>query len=216
LRKLLHVSSPALPVLSDGRLAHGWGGRAAGGHSLTVRFDWPGTWALLRAGRIVVRVRGRVAPDGGAALREDRFASTLRQIFGPLPSTAVARLWKLACSAARQARGTNVLISAGAAREASRLASQCLPVRPFALTPAVMGRITGIDGTVVMDVDGVCHAVGAILDGPVSARGDRGRGGRYNSALMYVDHAPFPSLIQVVSADGMVDLVFRKPGGGHR
>src|SRR5215468_8892066 len=172
LRKLLHVSSPALPVLSDGRLAHGWGGRAACGHSLTVRFDWPGTWALLRAGRIVVRVRGRVAPDGGAALREDRFASILRQIFGPLPSTAVARLWKLACSAARQARGTNVLISAGAASEASRLASQCLPVRPFALTPAVMGRITGIDGTVVMDVDGVCHAVGAILDGPVSARGD--------------------------------------------
>src|SRR5215510_2148892 len=89
LRKLLHISSPTLPVLSDGRLAHGWGRRAAGGHSLTVRFDWPGTWALLRAGRIVVRVRGRAAPDGSASLREDRFASTLRQIFGPLPSTAV-------------------------------------------------------------------------------------------------------------------------------
>lgn len=212
-RKVLHVSSPTLPVLSDGRFAYGLGGCAATGNVLTVRFEWQGNWVLLQEGRILVRVTSFGEPDREPGLGEDRFTAAVHQVFGSLPSTASARLWELVGSATRQVRGTNVLISAGAPIEAARLNSQCLKVRPFALTPAVMEQITGIDGTVVMDVDGVCHAVGAILDGPVSVRGDRARGGRYNSALMYVDHAPFPSVIVVVSLDGMVDLVFREPGG---
>jgi DisA checkpoint controller-like protein len=80
-------------------------------------------------------------------------------------------------------------------------------VRPVELTPSLMERLTAIDGTVIIDTHGVCYAIGAILDGTVTVRGDRTRGGRYNSALMYVDSSPFPSLIVVISQDGMVDLV---------
>jgi hypothetical protein len=53
----------------------------------------------------------------------------------------------------------------------------------------------------------VCHAIGTILDGPATDRGDRTRGGRFNSALMYVDSSPYPSLIVVISQNGTVDLV---------
>jgi hypothetical protein len=113
-------------------------------------------------------------------------------------------------AAADRAISAGERIAADAAAEAARLNSQCTKVKPFALTPAVMEQITSLDGSVVIDPDGVCHAMGAILDGSVSARGNRVRGGRYNSALMYVDSCPFPSLIVVVSQDGMINLVYRE------
>jgi DNA integrity scanning protein DisA with diadenylate cyclase activity len=128
-------------------------------------------------------------------------------MFGDFCEERYHRLWGLISMAARQLRGTNVLISTQAAAEAERLGSQCTRIRPTLLTPMLMERVTSIDGTVIIDTDGVCHAIGAILDGPAARRGDRTRGGRYNSAVMYLDSTPFRSIIVVVSQNGMVDLV---------
>jgi hypothetical protein len=77
----------------------------------------------------------------------------------------------------------------------------------------LLERCTSIDGTVIIDTKGICYAIGAILDGDVSNHGDRTRGGRYNSALMYVDTVAVPSVIVVVSRDGTVDIV---SSGGNR
>jgi hypothetical protein len=48
-----------------------------------------------------------------------------------------------------------------------------------------MPALTDIDGAVRLDVQGICHAIGVILDGRVSEQGtlvgNRGRGARYNS-----------------------------------
>ena len=129
------------------------------------------------------------------------------RVFGPMPSIQSEHLWDLVEAAKRQVRGTNVLITTEAAAEADRLGSQCIRLIPVPLTPPLMERLTSIDGTVIMDTRGICHGIGAILDGAVSPRGDRTRGGRYNSALMYIDSSVFPSVIIVVSQNGTVDLV---------
>jgi DNA integrity scanning protein DisA with diadenylate cyclase activity len=68
-------------------------------------------------------------------------------------------------------------------------------------------RVTSIDGAVLLDAEGRCHAVGAILDGRATADGRPARGARYNSALRYVRDAGCPTLAVVVSEDGRVDVL---------
>jgi DisA bacterial checkpoint controller nucleotide-binding len=209
-RKMLNISSPSLPVLSDGLVIFGFGNVPTRQGALMIRFDWPGVWELLRDGQVILRAGSSAKNDQLKVLPRDQFQSALEQAFGHLLPSAAERLWELIAAATRQRRGTNVLISADATREATRLSSQCTRVVPFELTFAEMERATAIDGTVVMDPNGICHAIGAILDGGVSCRGNPARGGRFNSALMYLDSCPSPALIVVVSQDGMVDLVTKQ------
>jgi hypothetical protein len=77
--------------------------------------------------------------------------------------------------------------------------------------------LTDIDGAILLDEQGTCHAIGVILDGRVSEQGtlvgNRGRGARYNTALRYADDERCPrSLILVRSDDGMLDFI----AGGDR
>lgn len=46
--------------------------------------------------------------------------------------------------------------------------------------------ITSMDGALMADLQGNCHAVGAILDGETMVAGHPGRGARYNSLVNYV------------------------------
>jgi hypothetical protein len=212
LRKMLHITMPTLAGLCDGKVLYGFGNLSTAQAILPVlKFQWPGIWQLTKDGAIVAQTKLQQDRPKGGDLRDDRFCAAVQQVFGPLSTTTTKHLRNLIMSATQQSWGTNVLISANAAAEAARLNSQCTKVNPFELTPAVMEQITALDGSVLIDPDGVCHAIGAILDGGVSERGDRARGGRYNSAVMYVECCSSPSLIVVVSQDKTVDLVFRQP-----
>jgi hypothetical protein len=71
-------------------------------------------------------------------------------------------------------------------------------------------HLTGIDGAVLLDTDGYCHAIGAILDGQATPEGDPARGARFNSAVRYLrslTDRQIPALAVVVSEDGGVDLI---------
>jgi hypothetical protein len=210
-RKMLHMSSRELCVLCDGRAVYGFAAAGSGdSDTLMIQFRDQGLWELRERGLVIVQIDARDNKVASSSLTEDRFKAEVAEIFGTLEAADLDKLWSLITAAKRQARGTNVLISANAADEAERLESQNTKLRPVELTPLLMERFTSIDGTVIIDTRGICHAIGAILDGPVSARGDRTRGGRYNSALMYIDNSPFLSCIVVISQDGMVDLVCKR------
>lgn len=49
-----------------------------------------------------------------------------------------------------------------------------------------MKGIAGIDGALIADFNGYCHAAGAILDGEMMGAGRSNRGARYNSIENYV------------------------------
>lgn len=216
-RKMLQVSDPHLCLLSDGREVHGFTTVAAD-HPDTriVQFHPHGMWELKHAGSVIVQIDTGESAAASGRLDREYFTATARGVFGGSSTAEYDTLWSLISMAARQTRGTNLLISAYAAAEADRLATQCTRIKPLMLTPALIERITSIDGTVILDPTGVCYAMGAILDGPATERGDRTRGGRYNSAVMYVDNSSFPSLIVVVSQDGAIDLVYRHGFGAYR
>lgn len=62
-----------------------------------------------------------------------------------------------------------------------------------------------IDGAVLACPNGVCHAIGVILDGQADPGCTPARGSRYNSALRYV--VGKPRLAVVVSEDRTVDVI---------
>ncbi|MCI8765420.1 MAG: hypothetical protein HFG58_12825 [Lachnospiraceae bacterium] len=61
-------------------------------------------------------------------------------------------------------------------------------VKPFPIANAAdaLKGITAMDGALMADLEGKCHAVGAILDGEMMVTGHPGRGARYNSLVNYV------------------------------
>lgn len=68
--------------------------------------------------------------------------------------------------------------------------------------------ITGIDGAVVMSLEGECLAIGVIVDGVAKQRGDIGRGARYNSIKNYVEQKDKGKYVGIIfSEDGMVNVV---------
>lgn len=78
-----------------------------------------------------------------------------------------------------------------------------------------LGRLTGIDGTVFVDDQGLCHSCGMILDGITKTPGKQGRGSRFNSTKTYVEYIfsryrQTPVIGVVKSEDGMLDILVGK------
>jgi alkaline phosphatase len=60
-----------------------------------------------------------------------------------------------------------------------------------------------------LDRDSVCHAIGIILDGLATDKGDSSRGARYNSAVRYYEYfgKNHPTVLVIISEDGMINLI---------
>jgi hypothetical protein len=67
--------------------------------------------------------------------------------------------------------------------------------------------LTAIDGAILLEPDGTAVAIGVILDGTAAEAGDPSRGARFNSALRYLSSTSHPTLIILVSEDGMINLL---------
>ena len=115
-------------------------------------------------------------------LQPERFDDICSRIFGEYDRKP---LWNLAEAAQHAEHGTMLVISAQADLEATRLGRQATPIEPT-LADRFIKQVTGIDGAVLVDPFGRCHAIGVILDGTAATEGDRSRGARYNSAVKYL------------------------------
>lgn len=215
LRKLLEISSRGRrSVLANGRVAYGLG---------TIRDDYkpeaeavfeivvagPGTWDLRHAGVPLMTVTYGTPHLPVERLSRAVFDDTARRVFAPAGGCDPERLWDLAMAAAEAEHGTMLVVSANAAAEAERLESQSLVVERLDADPDLVAQVSKIDGAILLDPRGGLEAVGVILDGVAGARGDRARGARFNSAVRYLDSVQAPTMIVLVSEDGMLNLMPR-------
>lgn len=113
-------------------------------------------------------------------------------------------LLPLVHTAAAARHGTTLVISAAAEDEAVRLSGQATLIAQSELSPEMLAHFSRIDGAVLIDPNGICFAIGVILDGQAEAEGDPARGARFNSAVRYQRSAPAPTVVVVVSEDGDV------------
>ncbi len=166
-------------------------------------------WDVMHNGNILFEMRYGLPQFTREVINKERFFADALRIFPEINKEQLEGLFELAIAAASQGRGCMLVITSDAAEETERLKSQCFKVKPSRLTAELLSKLNLIDGAVLVDVNANIFAYGVILDGVISTKGDAGRGSRYNSAVTYQQHRDFdkPTLIVVVSDDGMVDVI---------
>ncbi|MBX3191060.1 MAG: DNA integrity scanning protein DisA nucleotide-binding domain protein [Labilithrix sp.] len=214
-RKVLELSSGSSRLLTDSFRIHGLGGVSpdydtAREDLFVIELAGHQRWELVHAGSTLMRVVFGIPTLPEEPLDVAEFRDALRAEFGDQPESAVAAIWAVVRRALGQKTGALVVVAENAEAEGMRLSNQGAPIVPTAVGDDTVDRVTAIDGAVLLDTKGLCHAVGVILDGRARAQvGSPARGARYNSAARYVDAAEKPALAVVVSEDGTVDVVRR-------
>jgi hypothetical protein len=211
-RKLLEIADHQLGLLVDGTSVFGLGaiseqydGATEDLFRLTVVEQ--GVWTLSHHGQPLLRVANGRPQLPRPRMPRELFEHAMHQVFSGVDDGDVEAIWRLAQTAVGEGRGTMLVVTTAAQQEAHRLAPQAIAIDPQPIGSRMLRSLTRIDGGVLLTPDGVCHAVGVILDGIATGVGDPGRGARYNSAVRYLAATPAPCLALIISDDGMIDIL---------
>lgn len=128
-----------------------------------------------------------------------------RELKNKFPNADTQKLTEIVQKAIQQKHGTTIVIAENAVDEAKRLAFSSFKITPFDCMKMIK-HITSIDGAVLIDTKGNCHAIGVILDGKISETEDISNGARHNSARRY-KNINNHSVIVIVSEDGYVTVL---------
>ena len=211
-RKLLEVAEGNIRLLSDASCVYGFGSLKPGydfsqGDIFSVNFTKHYTWEFLHAGQVMMRVTYGLPSLPKGQLDEQKFRRDLGLTFPEIPEENVQKLWLIVHEVTKLRHGTMLVISGGAPEESARLAKQGFKLTPVPVAPSFLRQLTQIDGALLLDLEGKCHAIGVILDGMASERGDAARGARYNSAIRYVESSVHACLAVVLSEDGLINVI---------
>lgn len=207
-RKLLETTDRDSALLVHTGGVYGMGSVVPGNDqdAFEVELVAHATWELRRQEEALLRVTYGKPAVPRPVLDVHLIVDSLERVLGS--DADVRALLELARGASLARTGSTLVISKGAPTEADRLAGQATPIDPIPLTPELLERYMKVDGAVLVDSRGVCHAFGVILDGPTGRGGDPARGSRYNSAVRYQaadDRAP--TVVFVTSEDGDISIV---------
>lgn len=216
-RKALEVTNDVLSLVCDGTHLRGLGvvrgGSSSGvsdGHGESIfALDvlGRGEWQVAHDATPLLRVANTQPVFPQLPLSVDAFHRAVTHTFPGVSHREARVLWDLTETASRTEGGTILVFHPRAEEEARRLAAQAQLVEAEVLGPRAVEAITAIDGAVLLDPFGRCHAIGVILDGVASDAGEPGRGARFNSAIRYHEGHGAQALVVVISEDGMIDLV---------
>jgi hypothetical protein len=165
------------------------------------------TWELSRQGRLLLRSEMGRLSAGRRQMRDREITAFARRVLG-LDAAGASRILHLIKGAAATGQGGMLVFSEAAEQEAERLREDGIRVKPFMLEAEDLPAFSVMDGAILMDLEGCCHALGVILDGLACPGADSSRGARYNSALRYhAKNAGKKLLLAVLSDDGMFNLI---------
>jgi len=138
-----------------------------------------------------------------------KFENAISKIFS---SKQADPLKRIVDQASKQTHGTMIVFSKNAEDEVHRLHKCCIPVKKIDLSDnaneKIIRFITSIDGAVLCDGQGICYAIGVILDGETSGEfEDISRGARYNSAHRYHTTRKEDCVIVIISEDKDITVV---------
>ena len=210
-RKLLSMTSDGVHLLCDGESVFATGRILASYDpkeetAFEVRFSGAGVWELRHGGLPLMWVRNGVPQLPRALLALSDFTEKYGRVLSGTPAQAEA-IWPAVEAVLNEHHGALLVISADAETEAKRLAGQSTLVEPIPVSCELLRAASRIDGATLLDPKGRVRAIGVILDGEATAKGDTSRGSRYNSAVRYLERKHAKALAVVVSEDGTVDLL---------
>lgn len=211
-RKLLQLPIANEALLCDSSDIYGIGelGKGYDPNSedlFCVEFTGHGKWQLMHAGVVLMRVEYGVPSLPSDRIQAERFSETFLRLFPNAPAASVKLMREIALAATRLNHGTIIVIAPDAKGEAERFGIQSTRLEPTNIDEELLDRGSRIDGAILVSPEGICYAIGVILDGEASGKGSAERGARYNSAIRYVYSRSTSCLALVVSDDGMIDTV---------
>ncbi|WBB46461.1 hypothetical protein O3597_14720 [Verrucosispora sp. WMMA2044] len=185
-----------------------------------IDFVGRGSWQLRQGDRVILEVKDGIARLPIAADLD--VSGIVDRVSWLLPGADIDALLRLARAARHNRHGAMLIIAANAAEEALRLAPQAWAVHPASIDDETMTQLTEMDGAVLVDPEGRCHAIGVILDGVASGMGDPARGSRYNNPIRYLGTQRATSegissaVVVVYSTDGSIDILPSYPSRVER
>lgn len=226
-RKVLQLATPNAVLVADSQYVYGLG-RLRTAHNpsdqsvFTVDFLDHYHWELRCGELALLRSRYGVPTLPNEIIEKDAFESNLIRLFPASTEVDREHIWNLFNAAAFQGVGSMIVVAEDAFSEAQRLSQQGTSIEAVKLSVELLRQASSIDGTILLDPQGNCHAIGVILDGAVNEECTPSRGSRFNSAVRYVRSGATRRLAIVVSDDRTVDIfpvlrpcIARKELAGH-
>jgi hypothetical protein len=210
-RKVLQLAGPDAALIADHERVYGLG-RVLPSHNpddqdvFTVDFLDHYTWELGCGDHVLLRSHYGEPTLPSEVVEEDALTSTLARLFPASTEMERAHVWALFNAAARHKTGSMIVVAKDAESEAVRLANQGTSIEPVQMSVDLLRQASAIDGSILLDPHGHCHAIGVILDGVADENCTPSRGSRFNSAVRYVSTARARRLAIVVSDDRTVDV----------
>ena len=212
-RKALQMASSQTSLIADCEKIFGLGKVAVGVDPRTsqnvfeIEFLDHHFWRLSCGGEVMLVSKYGVPSLPQEKFPKDRVLDTYQRLFPESEEEDLDRFAELFVTAINQRYGSMLIVARDAASEAERLREQGTKIEPMKLTPDLYRQVSGIDGTIIIDPHGFCHAIGVILDGAATSECTPSRGARYNSGIRYVGSSDIPRLAVVVSDDRTVDVI---------
>lgn len=211
-RKMLQMATNGVPLVADGNQIYGLGNvsddhQASSEDIFEIDVLEQYVWQIRCGDDVLLRSTYGEPKCPQKPVERELFLDNFSRLFHLATEEDAERIWKLFEVAETQEHGSMIVVAEDAAEEAARLAHQGTPVRPTLMTKDLLQQVSNIDGTIILDPSGNCHAIGVILDGPANEKCTPSRGARFNSGIRYVEASETPRLAIVVSDDRTVDII---------
>ncbi|EAQ7978026.1 hypothetical protein D6N97_12685 [Salmonella enterica] len=211
-RKILQMASTGIGIIADSRYIYGLG-KLDNTHNpdnqdvFIVTFVDHYHWELHCGNKALIRSHYSKPRLPQEPFNKSAFLANYQRMFPSSTYQNGLHLWQLMLTQIRQNHGSMIVVAEDADKEASRLSMQGTCINPILLSESLLESVSGIDGTILLDTSGYCHAIGLILDGEATAQCTPSRGSRYNSGVRYVQAGKNNRLAIVVSDDHTVDII---------
>jgi len=215
-RKLLEITTSNIQLLCDTDRIYGMGKinsklyDESKENIFSIKFTGHHVWELWHSKNELMIVKYGKPRLPEKPIDEVLFFNSVTKIFPNIKKRDLHRLWNIVTQALKQKHGTMIVFSDHAKEEAERLKNQSTPILAKNLPSDLTMPLSSIDGALLLDMTAICHAVGVILDGIATEKGDPARGARYNSAIRYSEYVKIQKhacLIVVISEDGMINII---------
>ncbi|MGF1827452.1 hypothetical protein [Vibrio splendidus] len=216
-RKVLQMATTGIGVIANSQYIYGLGQLkeshdSSAQDAFTVAFIDHYHWELRCGEQALLRSHYAEPRLPQEPFDKMAFLANYARLFPLSTSKDGMNLWDLMLIQVRQNYGSMIVVAEDAKNEAQRLSKQGTRIKPARLTEQLLKSVSCIDGTILLDPAGYCHAIGVILDGKATDQCTPSRGSRYNSGVRYVQSNSPRRLAIVVSDDKTVDIIprFRK------
>lgn len=224
-RKIIEMAGTERFIESDGICLYGIGitPESFPVNSIQIYFQGFDQWEARYNGNSLFKVKNSIPYIQQPVLTLSEFERKIQSIFnsGELAASSVKPIYKIIELAINTtSHGALIVISNKANAEAQRLGRQAIQLKsPTHLQGKILEGIFSIDGAILLDTTGMCHAIGVILDGLAAnsqqldssnIQENAARGSRFNSSVRYVNSQRNNNTrvtAIVISEDGQVDVL---------